>query len=200
MDNPTVTTLLARVARQDQAAFQELYKAFSRRVYAYVLNRLRDHARAEEILVDTMHEVWRYPTRFRGESMFSTWLIGVARNKMLMALRSQRPDEDHDDLDDIAETAASDMPDGYRALAERQRQDGVQHCMGKLSDEHRECLHLVFFEGFSLGEIADVQKVPENTVKTRLFHARIKIKKCLALMLGREGQAPSVGATEGGAA
>jgi len=187
MDNDRVKQLLERVAQQDQTAFRELYKAFSRRVFAYALNQVKDHARAEEILVDTMHEVWRNPARFRGDSQFTTWLIGIARNKALMVYRSRRPDELHDDLDDIAETAASDTPDGFAALASKQRAEGVQHCMGRLTDEHRECMHLVFFEGLSLAEVAAVQHCPENTVKTRLFHARQKIKNCLQRMVEREG-------------
>ena len=194
MDNARVRELLDRIARQDQGAFRELYKAFSRKVFAYVLNRVNDHGRAEEILVDTMYEVWRNPQRFHGESQFSTWLIGIARNKSLMVYRARRPDETHDDLDDIAETEAADTPDGFAQLAGKQRSEGVQRCMGKLSDEHRECMHLVFFEGLSLVEVAEVQRCPENTVKTRLFHARQKIKNCLRLLLQSEGGAPLVGA------
>ncbi len=194
MDSKRVTELLVRIGKQDQAAFQELYKAFSRKVFAYVLNMLKDHARAEEVLVDTMYEIWRNPTRFRGDSMFSTWLIGIARNKALLVYRSRRPDEDHADLDDIAETEVADTEDAYAALAQKQRSEGVQHCMSKLSDEHRECLHLVFYEGFSLAEVAAVQRCPENTVKTRLFHARQKMKNCLRMLLEREGS--SVGARD----
>jgi RNA polymerase sigma-70 factor, ECF subfamily len=190
MDNHRVSTLLERIGRQDEAAFRELYKAFSRRVFAYVLNMVNDHGRAEEILVDTMYEVWRAPARFRGDSQFGTWLIGIARNKALMAYRSRRPDELHDDLDDIAETEPADTPDGFAQLASKQRAEGVQVCMGKLSDEHRECMHLVFFEGMSVAEIAAIQGCPENTVKTRLFHARQKIKNCLRLMIQREGELP----------
>jgi RNA polymerase sigma-70 factor (ECF subfamily) len=194
MDNDRVLVLLERIGRQDEAAFRELYKAFSRRIYAYVLNKVNDHGRAEEILVDTMYEIWRAPSRFRGDAQFSTWLIGIARYKALMAFRSRRPDELHDDLDDIAETAAADTPDGFATLAAKQRTEGVKHCMGKLSDEHRECMHLVFYEGMSLAEVAEVQGCPENTVKTRLFHARQKVKTCLRMLLDREGEAPPVGA------
>jgi len=192
MDNDRVSKLLERIAKQDQAAFQELYKAFSRKVFAYVLNQVKDQAKAEEILVDTMYEVWRNPTRFRGESAFSTWLIGIARNKALLVYRSRRPDEDHADLDDIADIIPDEGPDGYARLAEQQRREGVQLCMGKLTEEHRECLHLVFYEGMSLAEVAAIQRCPENTVKTRLFHARQKIKNCLRLLLEREGSAPGV--------
>ena len=190
MDNDRVKTLLERVGRQDQSAFRELYKAFSRRVYAYALNMVRDHGRAEEILVDTMYEIWRAPERFRGDAQFTTWLIGIARNKALMAYRGRRPDEQHEDLDDIADTQAADTPDGFAQLAAKQRSEGVRACMAKLSREHRECMHLVFFEGLSLAEIAEVQGCPENTVKTRLFHARQKIKNCLRFLVEREGETP----------
>ena len=190
MDNDEVSQLLARIGREDQAAFRQLYKAFSRKVFAYVLNMLSDHARAEEVLADSFYEVWRHPDRFRGDSQFSTWLIGIARRKALMVHRARRPDEVHGDLEDIAETTAADTPDGYAELAGKQRREGVQHCMGKLSDEHRECLHLVFYEGMSLADVAEVQNCPEGTVKTRLFHARQKIKNCLQSLLRSEGSAP----------
>jgi len=51
--------------------------------------------------------------------------------------------------------------------------------METLPDEQREALHLVFYEDMSLGEIAQLQDCPENTVKTRLFHARRKMRECL---------------------
>jgi RNA polymerase sigma-70 factor (ECF subfamily) len=58
--------------------------------------------------------------------------------------------------------------------------------MEKLPPEQRECLHLVFYEGYGLAEVAAVLGCPENTVKTRLFHARRKLKNALRLMLERE--------------
>ncbi len=160
-----------------------LYKAHSRTVYAFVLSRLRDPSRAEEILVDTMHEVWKHPDRFRGDSKFSTWLIGIARHKMLDALRAKGPE--YEELDE--ELPEEDGESGFDRVAEQQQREGVRKCMDKLSDEHRECLHLAFYQDMSIAEVAAVQKIPENTVKTRLFHARQKIKNCLRLLL--EGMA-----------
>jgi RNA polymerase sigma-70 factor (ECF subfamily) len=61
--------------------------------------------------------------------------------------------------------------------------------MQRLSEEHREAVHLVFYEGMALAEVATLQGCPENTVKTRLFHARLKLKNCLATLLQREGGA-----------
>jgi len=187
MDNDDVLRLLGRIEQRDEAAFKELYRAFSRKLYAYVLRQLAEPAQAEEIVADTLYEVWRQPARFRGEAQFSTWLIGIARNKVLMAWRSRKADAVHDDLDEIADSVAADEPGAFELLAQAQRRDGVRHCMERLSQEHRECVHLVFYEGLSLAEVAALQQCPEGTVKTRLFHARQKLKKCLQLMLRREG-------------
>ena len=194
MDNDEVLRLLCRIERADEAAFRELYRAFSRRLYAYVLRQLSDPAQAEEIVADSLYEIWKAPTRFRGDAQFSTWLIGIARNKVLMAYRSRRPDSQHEDLDVVAESVAAEDASAFEVLANAQRHEGVRRCMDKLSDDHRECVHLVFYEGLSLAEVAQVQACPEGTVKTRLFHARQKLKNCLQLMLQREGGGSLAGA------
>jgi RNA polymerase sigma-70 factor (ECF subfamily) len=194
MDNDEVLRLLGRIGQGDEAAFRELYRAFSRRLYAYVIRKLGNEAQAEEIVSDTLYEVWKAPARFRGESQFSTWLIGIARNKVLMAFRSRKPDAVYEDLQEIAEVVASEDAGAFELLAQRQRREGVQHCMERLSDDHREAIHLVFYEGMSLAEVAQVQSCPENTVKTRLFHARQKLRNCLKLLLEREGGGSLTGA------
>ena len=190
MDNPQVLRLLGRIEQQDEGAFRELYRAFSRKLYAYVLRQLSDPAQAEEIVADTLYEVWKAPAKFRGESQFSTWLIGIARNKVLMHWRGRKPDAEHDDVADLAEELPSDAPGAFDLMADRQRSDGVRHCVDKLGHDHRECVHLVFYQGMSLADVARIQQIPEGTVKTRLFHARQKLKQCLQRMLAREGEAP----------
>ena len=190
MDNDAVLRLLVLIERGDEAAFRELYRAFSRKLYAYVLRQLSDPAQAEEIVADTLYEVWKAPAKFRGESQFSTWLIGIARNKVLMHWRSRKPDADHDDVADLAEQLPSDAPGAFELMADQQRSDGVRHCVDKLGHDHRECVHLVFYQGMALADVARIQQIPEGTVKTRLFHARQKLKQCLQRMLAREGEEP----------
>ena len=185
LDNEKALALLARIAARDEAAFKALYVATASKVYGFVLNRTRDAARAEELTADTLYELWKNPHAFRGDSRFSTFLLGIARNKMLHAWRDQPPQ--HEDIDDFTPVLASSEPDGFDQLAEKQRRQGVRRCMEKLPDEQRACLHLVFYEGLSLAEVAGVQRIPENTVKTRLFQARHKIKNCLRLFLQTEG-------------
>lgn len=187
MENDDVLRLLGLIERGDEAAFRELYRAFARKVHAYVLRQLSDPMQAEEIVADTLYEVWRHPARFRGEARFSTWLIGIARNKVLMCYRARKSEPQHDDIDEMADRIAADDAGAFEALAQAQRREGVRDCMSRLSADHRECVHLVFYEGMSLAEVALVQQCPEGTVKTRLFHARQKLKKCLQVLLQREG-------------
>ena len=190
MENPQVLRLLGRIEQKDEGAFRELYCAFSRKLYAYVLRQLSDPAQAEEIVADTLYEVWKAPAKFRGESQFSTWLIGIARNKVLMHWRGRKPDAEHDDVADLAEQLPSDAPGAFEIMADQQRSEGVRHCVDKLGTDHRECVHLVFYQGMALADVARIQQIPEGTVKTRLFHARQKLKQCLQRMLAREGEEP----------
>lgn len=187
LDNQTVLGLLEKVASGDETAFTTLYRSVNRRVFAFALNQLRDETRAEEIVVDALHEVWKHPERFNATCKFSTWVIGIARYKILNAFRANAHSTD-ELTDEMSETIASDEAGPLDLAVLRQREKGVRECMEKLTADHRECMHLVFFEGLSLGEIADLQACPENTIKTRLFHARQKIKNCLRLLLKREGE------------
>lgn len=176
-DEHRIGVLLAAVERGDELAMQDLYRSFNRRVFGFAMNRLNDHAEAEEVTIDTLLEVWKNPRRFRGESRFSTWLLGIAHHKVLDRLRSRR--NDHLAIDDHAERIVDEAlrPDETVEAADQRRM--LMGCMDKLPDDQRECLHLVLLEGMSVAEVAQVQSCPENTVKTRLFHARKKMKDCL---------------------
>lgn len=181
LSNDQAQELLRRIAQHDEKALRELHRHLGRRIYAFALNRLHDPDESEAIVSDTLYEVWKNPTRFRGESRFSTWVLGIARYKILTQIRSRGPE--HDELD---EQMPADDLGSFELVAERERRAWVLQCMERLSATHRECLHLVFYEGLSLAEIAQIQDCPENTVKTRLFHARLKIKGCLERMLRLE--------------
>jgi RNA polymerase sigma-70 factor (ECF subfamily) len=186
MDPTEIAHLLERIAQRDEQAFRTLYKAHSRKLYAYALRQLSNDAEAEEIVSDTLYEVWARPERFRGDAQFGTWLIGIVRNKALMRLRSRYSAPPSQDISELDEVLASEQAGPFERLAEQQRQHHVRHCLERLNAEQRECMHLVFFQGLSLAEIAQLQACPEGTVKTRAFHARQKLRNCLSLMLRAE--------------
>jgi RNA polymerase sigma-70 factor (ECF subfamily) len=176
--------LLDLVAAGNQRAYEELYRLLSRRVYAFVRRMIENAESADEIMLDTMYEVWKTAGRYRGDSRVTTWVLGIARNKVLMALRS-RPAARYDDIDDFADVIDSEVPDGYALLAQKQIRELIQRCMKGLSEKHRECIHLMHFEDMSMPEIAAALGIPEGTVKSRLSHARAQLAACVSATLQR---------------
>lgn len=180
MSETQVRALLARIAARDEAALAGLQAEFGRRIYAFALTRLRDPDEAETVVVDTLYEVWKHAERFRGESAFSTWLLGIAKNKILMTLRGRDTDTESYDETVHGDLQVDESLGQYERVEGTQLAGYVSRCMERLSDVHREALQLVFYEEMSVAEVAGLQGCPEGTVKTRLFHARKNLKDCLA--------------------
>jgi RNA polymerase sigma-70 factor, ECF subfamily len=174
--------LLDLVATGNESAYEELYRLLSRRVYAFVRRMIENPESADEIMMDTMYEVWRMAGRYRGDSRVTTWIFGIARNKVLMAMRSNHGAK-HEDIDDFADVIDSEVPDGYALLAQKQTRELIQSCIQGLSEKHRECIHLTHFEEMSMAEIAAVLGIPEGTVKSRLSQARARLAACVSLKL-----------------
>jgi RNA polymerase sigma-70 factor (ECF subfamily) len=181
--------LLRKVATRgadSEVAMTQLYRALSGSVFAFVRRRLgyADDHEVQAVVVDAMYEVWRAAANFAGGSQVKTWVLGIARHKLLDAVR-KNPNTaySHDDIADYAESLADESADVVAALAEKQRMHWLMFCMDKLPCEQRESLHLLLVEGLSVEAIAHVQGCPNGTVKTRVFHAKAKLKTCLARWL-----------------
>lgn len=172
--------LLARIAEGDEAALSQFYRTYHARVYAFVLRRLSDPAEAAEILNEVMLEIWRKAGRFEGRSQALTWVLGIANNKALDALR-RRGRREVEELDESLPD--EDAAPAAELLAAAQNAEFVRRCMEKLSDTHRLMVHLAFFEDLPYPDIARVANCPVGTVKTRVFHAKRLLKECLSLQV-----------------
>ena len=169
--------LLARIANKDESALAELHQRMAKRIYAFALNRLHDEGEAESVVVETLFAVWEKPHQFRGNSKLSTWILGIARNKIFVAFGDRSPQAE--DVDEMSDELESEGLGVFEIVAQKQDREKILGCLDTLPDAQRECLHLVFYEGYSVKEISQFQLVPEGTVKTRLFHARKSMKSCL---------------------
>ena len=185
--------LIARIASRDagsEAAMTQLYKALASNVLAFVRRRLSraDDATIEGVVIDCMYEVWRSAVRFEGNSEVRTWVLSIARHKLLDTVRRLPPGV-HEDIDDHAESLADENADVTTQLAQRQRSEWLAYCMEKLPENKRESLHLLLVEGLAVEQIALIQGCPGGTVKTRVFHAKAKLKNCLAKWLREDMRA-----------
>ncbi|MEP7084887.1 MAG: sigma-70 family RNA polymerase sigma factor, partial [Betaproteobacteria bacterium] len=185
--------LLAAVAAGDQSAYADLYGLLSHSLRGFVRRMIATPQMVDEVVVDTMYEVWRSAGRFRGESLVSTWVLGIARNKALMALRHS-PSPPHEDIDDFSEVLDACVPDGFTLLARKQASAVIHSCLRKLSDKHRECIHLAYFEDLSIAAIATILDIPEGTVKSRLSEARAQLAMRVSRLITRGGVQPGCAA------
>ncbi|MCA0404540.1 MAG: sigma-70 family RNA polymerase sigma factor [Proteobacteria bacterium] len=168
--------LVRRIAGGDSLAMRSLYARHHLRVFRFLQHLLRDEATSEDALSEVFLDVWRQAGRFEERSAVSTWLLAMARNKAWSALRKRREAA----LDDgVAEAMEDEADDPEVQIQKSDKGAAIRLCMEKLSPEHREVLDLVYYHDSSVEEVAMIVGIPENTVKTRLFHARKKLAEVL---------------------
>ena len=167
--------LVRRLAAGETRAFEELYRIYHPRLTRFLINILRRPHLVEEALDDTMMVVWRRPGSFTGASKVSTWIFAIAYRTALKAL--SRLDEPQEDLD--ADHRPSPDLDPEQALGGRQVQKLLLNAMDKLSSDHRVVVDLTYYHEAGYREIAEIMNCPVGTVKTRMFHARQKLKDLL---------------------
>ncbi len=167
------------IAGGDRSALRLLYARYSGRIFRFVLRMINDEAKAEEVVNDVMMEVWKSAASFEGRSSPSTWILGIARFRTLNAVRGKK-------LDTVALDQApeqeDEQEDASTGKSREQMKALLRRAIDRLSLEHREVVELTFFHGHSYPEIASILQCPENTVKTRMFHARAKLKPWLQNM------------------
>ncbi len=172
--------LLERIGEGDHGAFETLYRRYHRRLIGYLLRFLGTPSAADETLDDVMFAVWNGAHRFDGRSRPSTWIFGIAYNKAMKTLeRRRRFDERHEPRDEDAPEPPAEGSGPEDRLRRRELRRRLREAMGHLSPTHRAVVELTFFYGYSYPEIADIVDCPVNTVKTRMFHARRRLKERL---------------------
>jgi RNA polymerase sigma-70 factor (ECF subfamily) len=177
--------LLTAVAQGDRSAFERLYGSYERRVFHYVYTLVADASLAEEIVSDTMFAVWRGAGTFASTSRVSTWIFGIARHKALDAVRRSRPRQREVELDG-AVTLPHPQEHPEEGVLRSQLAKLTQRAMAALTREHQEILRLVFYEEQPYEEISTLLGIPPNTVKTRVYYAKQRLKEQLARLGEKE--------------
>ncbi len=169
--------LLRRVQDGDREAFATVYRDYHPRLYAYLFRFLADRCLVEEVLDDVMFVVWKDALKFRQDCQFSTWIFGIAYRQALSALRQhKRYRGPLDPLTDLPATSSADAV----------MNDWIMAGLGQLSSDHRQVIVLTYICGFSCQEISEIADCPLNTVKTRMYHARRRLRILLPQLAGQD--------------
>lgn len=170
--------LLDRIAAGDRDAFRELYAAYYHRLLRFIYRVTRQLELAQEGVNDVMLVVWRNSESFGRRSKVSTWIMGIAFRKALKLLDGSRRWRDRFKAVDFSEWNES-AEGAVEPSENRDLRDLLDQGLRQLSPEQRAVVELTYFAGCSYQDIAAIAGCPVNTVKTRMFHARAKLRKLL---------------------
>ena len=186
--------LVSLCQKGDLGAFEELVRRHEKRMLNMAYRMIGNYEEACDVVQDAFLSAYKNIKSFKGASKFSTWLFTIVINlskKRLMQLKTQRfrepmsLDEPINTIDDrmtVDHPSTGPLPD---EILERENiQEKVQLCLDRLDDVLREVVVLRDVQGFSYEYISSMLKIPDGTVKSRLFRGRAHLKNCLKKFLG----------------
>src|ERR1051326_1815134 len=155
---------VSRLQSNEDAAYDELVRAYSGTIYHVAYRMLGDSADASDVVQEIFIKVFKNISGFKGEAALRTWIFRIAFSEILNRLRWWKRrykhatvslDDDHNGNGN--EFTVSDLrPTPEEALQQREQEIAIQQALAKLSGDHRSIVILRDIEGFSYGEIADM--------------------------------------------
>ncbi len=175
--------LLRAFQQGDEQAFSQLYQRHRMAIYRFLARRLASPVRAEELCQDVFVALVEHAGSWRGEASVKTYLYRIAFNRLVSDTRRSEHRVmvalgPNDEPLPVREPQAVERPDVMFEAQERSRL--VRAALERLPPEFRETLVLKEYDGLSCEEIAGVLGVAVGTVKSRLFRAKLELKRHLA--------------------
>jgi RNA polymerase sigma-70 factor, ECF subfamily len=193
----TEARLIERLIARDERAFNDVVRAYERRIFALALRMMGDRAEAEDLAQEVFVQVFKAIGTFRGESKLSTWIYRIAVNlsKNRTKYLRVRHSGEQDELGALEERVAmGDRKTANVSRVERpdemmsglETEEVVRRAILELEPSFRECLVLRDVEDLSYEEIGAITGLPEGTVKSRIHRARAQLKETVERVLGEK--------------
>lgn len=169
--------LITETAAGNEKAFEQLYQLYFSRLFQFIFRITRTHNGIEEIINDVMYVVWEKASTYNQTCRPSTWILGIAYFKALKRVEKSVGDEDqsvefNDELDYFPDKST-------QWISQVETSNWLEVAFTQLSTEQRAVVEMTYFQGLHYNEIAEIMQCSENTVKTRMFHARKILAKSL---------------------
>lgn len=181
----TDAELVNRCIEGDQAAWAEIVRQFSRRVYNLAYRFTSSHAAAEDLTQEVFIRVYRTLGQYDPSlGDLANWLMRLARNLIIDDYRKRQrtPTDSGDDLSTHEYHLHSGSESPQRSLERQERRLQVLAAINKLTPDLRQCVILRDIEELTYQEIVDLLQIPEGTVKSRINRGRIELAKVLRRM------------------
>jgi RNA polymerase sigma-70 factor (ECF subfamily) len=161
----------------DPAAWDTLFRRYQLPLYSYVQELTRHEQTSLDIVQETFIKAVRHIGSLREDARFGPWLFRIAHQLWQQHGRKQRP---LDSLDTVDQAALGDeSADPLEALVAAEQEDRFLAALEDLPEQHRSVILLHYLEDYDLAAIGEITGVPTGTVKSRLHHARRKLRELL---------------------
>ncbi|MGY4876283.1 sigma-70 family RNA polymerase sigma factor [Vreelandella aquamarina] len=176
--------VLARCARGEKMALQQLYRQEGSRLLGVVLRIVKDRGMAEDIVHDACLKIWQHADSFdpdRGSAR--TWIFSIARHLALNAVR-QRDRNVSVDINDPSELADDDSYQQASTTSDDafdwQTGQRMDECLQQLETERRNCVLHAYVDGLSHAEISAHTGAPLGTVKAWIKRSLLRLQECMS--------------------
>jgi RNA polymerase sigma factor (sigma-70 family) len=188
MREKTDGELMRLVAEKQRPALEELYNRYVKLVYSFALKSTRDEHSAREIVQLVYTRLWTTSSGYDSEKgRFVNWMITITRNICIDYNRKQRRQEHlRFDLQQLEQVPSSQEEGPEAVLNQKWMKDQIQAAYRHLSESQIQLLELLYWEGYTLSEIADRNREPLGTVKSRL-HQCLKVLRRHLTQTVKEG-------------
>ncbi|MGE4630082.1 MAG: RNA polymerase sigma factor [Pseudohongiellaceae bacterium] len=173
--------LIAAALNGSAYAWEKLVKRYESQIFNYSVRLTGNSSDAMDLMQEVFLGVYRNLHRFRGDAKFSSWIFRIAHNKAVDMNRRRRlmsnqlrMNDDEFDILDILSGDTGNEPD--EKLGNQQRNGKITRMLARLSLEHRLVVEFKVFQSLTFDEIAVMQDISANTVKTRFYTALKKLK------------------------
>lgn len=171
--------LLADCARNDRAAFEQLYRLASPKLFSLCLAMLRRQDLAEEVLQDAFVQIWRDAASYDpGRAAPMTWMGVIVRHRALDLLRRRRPEVSLDEYEGIEEHVDSN-PNPMEVVLGLSDNQALKRCLEALPERQRESIVEAFLRGLTHEQLSAVLATPLGTVKSWIRRGLGQLKRCL---------------------
>lgn len=151
------------------ADFARLYDSYSASLYGFIIRRIRDTEKAENLLQDVFVKAWRNRHQYdTSKGKLFTWLFNIARHSSIDYLRSKAYKNAKASV--LTDDMAALIPSGIAACSDKDT-IGLRKLLNILNHEEKEMLELMYFKGCTQKEIAEILNTPIGTVKTKMSRA-----------------------------
>jgi RNA polymerase sigma-70 factor, ECF subfamily len=176
----------AMATEAEAPTVESLVADYSRMVFRIAYSILRNHHDAEDAAQECFLRVWKHKGRLHDVQNAKTWLARIAWTTALDKRRVGRKMLSLDDGDpgtELLDSLSDSSPAADEQLVNRQKQQLLQSLIAALPEDLAQTLELSTVQELNSAEIADVMKIPEGSVRTRLFRARKQLKEKLTVLL-----------------